>query len=180
MAGIDLYIGYLPVDEKLKQVPIIDQDSWAIAASSTLLETEFGSSWPALQTELISDRDFSIFKGLPFIVPRDKRGQKARCMEALFAYSGFIPKIGFQSDNGELNARMCIAGTGVYIGSFDYCNRKFRGYFESGADSIKVFTVKGPLIPLGPVICYEKGKRLHPAEKSFIEAAQKFLANPIR
>ena len=52
------------------------------------------------------------------------------------------PIEGFQSDNGDLNATMCIKGMAALVGSADNCKRRFQQYLEDGDKTLRIYNIK--------------------------------------
>ena len=179
MTGIDLYLCYLPLDSNMERIYITQDEDTVAVINNELIKDTFKKRWPETEKKLIKTGDPLLLKELPFIVPRRKHGYKSRYMFLLFQSVGFTPTIGFQSDNGDLNAAMCASGSGVYIGPASYCVEKFAAYLDKGDSSCSLFTLKVPDIKNAFTICYERGKRLHPAEKTFIETSQNFMREKI-
>jgi hypothetical protein len=145
--------------------------------SKSLLKKTYENHWHDVEQALREKGNLIRLKELPFIIFHDRNGLNTRYLKMIFEKSGFLPVVGFRSGNGELNAAMCIYGAGAYIGPYDLCLRKFGSYLNSGDDSLILFTLNIPNFNSAMALSYEKGKRLHPAEKNFIETAINYLAN---
>lgn len=179
IAGIDLYFSSIPLDENLEHVLLIENDPYVIVANTKLLTNIYEDRWPEIERDLIESKDLSLLKDAPFLILIDRNGQVSRDQTIIFQNYGFSPNIGFQSENGDLNASLCIHGTGIFIASRYFCRRKFIQYLESEDNPLKLYEINTPGLHPSLALSYEKGKRLNPAEKHFIETARKYIsANP--
>lgn len=107
MLGVDLYISYLPLDEDLEHVVLIDHDPYHVIFHKALAEKIYGVQWPSLEKKLQETRNLSLLQEMPFLVLKDRQGQLARDLNSIFQQYQFTPKVGFLSENGDLNAEMC-------------------------------------------------------------------------
>ena len=179
MSGIDLYFSFLPLDKNLEHVLLIEDDKFVVVANKLLLGNVYGKRWPSVEQKLIETEDLTLLKDLPFIMLHDKHGNIAQALSIVFESAGFSPVVAFQSDNGDLNASMCVQGIGAYIGPADFCRRKFESYstITAGDDSLGIYRIKTPGVSAVLALSYEKGKKLHPVEKRFIETARDYIAS---
>ena len=171
--GIDLYICYMPIDPNTERIFITEDDYCALVISDELIQKTYGKRWKTIEKALMKKHDLSLLKDVPFIMPLKKYGYQSRYITNIFNEYSFSPTVSFESDSGELNASMCIRGEGAYLGHRDYCERKFSKYIDPENGPLKLYRIKTFEAKSDLVICYQKGKHLHPAETSFIETAKK-------
>ena len=175
MLGIDLFVSFTPLDENLEHEFLIDNDNYVIVANRLLLTNTYKENWPNIERQLIETEDFTLLKDLPIIVLHDRWGKRARYLDMIFECLNFLPVVGFESDNGDLNASMCIRGTAAFLGSAENCRRRFQPYLRNGDNSLNMYNIKTPGVKSVIALSYEKGKKLHRAELDFIETARKFI-----
>ncbi len=176
MLGVDLYISYLPLDEDLEHVILIDHDPYQVIFHKTLAEKIYGDHWPALEEELRITRDLSLLKEMPFLVLKDRQGQLARDLNSIFRQYQFTPKVGFLSENGDLNAEMCLKGAGCLLVPKDFMNRRFYSLASRTPDDLLHYPIEITGFEPKLAICYEKGKHLHTAEICFLKEARALFA----
>lgn len=179
MRGADLYISVCPVPEELEAVPIIDSDPYCAVFREDLAAKIYGDSWPDLEKELTETQNLALLKEMPFILLTDRHSQLANDLDLIFKEYEFTPKIGFLSENGSLNADMCLRGTGCILMPQDSCIRYFSSRCGSWPSELRRYPIKVDSFRPYLAICYEKGKHLHDAEICFLNEARAFLANSI-
>lgn len=179
MQGIDLYFSSIPLDEHLHHEVLLEDDPYVVIGSQKLLHNLYGSHWPSLEHELIHTQNLFLLKDSPFLILTDRNNQMSRDQSIIFNNYDFTPIVGFQSENGDLNASLCLSGIGLLLASRYYCKRKFLCHIDAKEDGMLMFPIKTPGFHSSLVISYETGKHLNPSEKRFIESAKKYvLANP--
>lgn len=175
MLGIDLFFSFTPLDDSLEHHLLLENDTFALVASKTLLSQTFGDDWSDIEQSLIKTQNLSLVKKLPFIMLIDRWRNRARSLDLVFESQGFDPIIGFQSDNGDLNASMCINGVAAYVGSAFVCKARFQPYLDNKEGSLRMFPLKTPGVDSFIALSHEKDKKLHHAEKAFILTAKNYL-----
>lgn len=176
MLGVDLYISYLPLDEDLEHVVLIDHDPYHVIFHKALAEKIYGVQWPSLEKKLQETRNLSLLQEMPFLVLKDRQGQLARDLNSIFQQYQFTPKVGFLSENGDLNAEMCLKGTGCLLVPEDFMNRRFFASVPHTADDLLHYPIEITGFEPKLAICYEKGKHLHTAEICFLKEARALFA----
>lgn len=177
MSGVDLYISFLPLNPNLENI-ILSQDHFVAIASKELFSQTYGKKWKKLEQELQSHEALSVIRDIPFILLYDKNGILSRDLDHIFKTYHITPRVGFQSENNELNAEMCACGMGVMLAPYDYCIRKFRLDSDEKRNQFGIYPIQTPGLDACIAISYEKGRHLNPAEKHFIELARQYLSNP--
>lgn len=172
MRGVDLYISYLPLDEELEHVILINHDPYHAIFHKSLAEKVYGDRWPSIEEKLIETRDLSLLKEMPFLVLKDRQGQLARDLNSIFQQYNFTHEIGFLSENGDLNAEMCVKGAGCLLAPTDFMNRRFFASPSRPADNLLHYPIDITGFDPKLAICYEKGKHLHTAEICFLKEAR--------
>lgn len=174
MNGVDLYISFLPLNPNLENI-ILRQDYFVAIASKELFSGTYGGKWQKMEQELLAHKNLSVIRDIPFILLYDKNGILSRDLDHIFKTYDITPRVGFQSENNELNAEMCACGTGVMLAPYDYCIRKFRLDSAEKQDRFGIYPIDTPGLDACIAISHEKSKHLTPAEKHFIELARQHL-----
>lgn len=175
MRGLDLYFSFMPLNDRLEHIPIIENDCYCVCARRSLFERTYGDAWPEVENQLIETGDLALLRQLPFLILQDRQGMIAQDQEELFANAGFTPLIGFQSDSGDLNSSMCIRGRGANLLPLDLCERKYTAFLDAEDDPLLRFPLSSPHMPVSLAISYQKGKVLTKAEKQFIQVTREVL-----
>jgi DNA-binding transcriptional LysR family regulator len=180
MKGLDLYFSFLPLNDQLEHIPILENedDTYAVCARQSLFEKTFGDSWFYIEQKLIETGDLLLLETLPFLILRDRQGIIAQDHKVLFKKAGFTPVVGFQSDSGDLNTSMCIRGIGASLAPMDLSKRKYAIYLEETVDPLKLYSVSSYGLIVRLVLSHKKGKKLSIAEKRFVETTKEFLNKP--
>ncbi|MCD7956123.1 MAG: LysR family transcriptional regulator [Lachnospiraceae bacterium] len=179
MLGADLYISYLPVDESLAVVPVLEEDPYCVLLHRSVAAAAFGSDWEAAEAELIATQNLALLKRLPFILLNDRHGRLANDLDLIFKEYRFAPLAGFQSENGDLNAQMCERGAGCLLAPGDYIRRRFGNADGVLPSDLLCFPIQTESFPARLAICYEKGKHLHDAEICFINEMKAYFSESI-
>lgn len=174
MNGVDLYLSFLPLNPNLENI-ILRQDHFVAIASKELYSGIYGGKWQKMEQELLAHKNLSVIRDIPFILLYDKNGILSRDLDHIFKTYDITPRVGFQSENNELNAEMCACGTGVMLAPYDYCIRKFRLDSAEKRSRFGIYPIDTPGLDACIAISHEKGKHLTPAEKHFIELARQHL-----
>lgn len=177
MDGVDLYFSFLPLSDSLEHVYLLEDDPFVAVVNSTLALQTYGEQWPQIEQQLLATKDLALLKQLPFIFLFDRDGMLARDLATILKSYALTPNVGFQSENGDLNAAMCARGAGILLAPQDYCRRKFSGYANTPGVTLGMYPIETPGLKCALALSYTKGKHLHAAEKSFIELARNFLNN---
>lgn len=172
MSGIDLYIREKPFETSFEEVPICAGWTNAVVVRSSLLDRVYAARRSEIEELLVEESDLRLLEDLPFVLPLDPQGRIRSFHQLAFEAARIVPKVGFQSESPELNAYMCKCGLGAYFGSAEACRRILGSSLDSDNESLLFFTLNTPTIRSGYSLIYEKGKRLHGAEKGFIELAK--------
>lgn len=174
--GVDLYFSWLPLDPNLRHELLIAQDSFAVVVHERLLQQAFGDDWPTIEAKLRISEDLSLLESLPYILLYDRNGMLSGDLKHIFAHYDFSPAVGFQSENGDLNAEMCVGGAGAFLAPLDFCRRKFEAHFKCEDTPLRIYTIRTLELSCSLALSYEKGKTLHPAELAFIGLAREILS----
>ncbi|MBC5688379.1 LysR family transcriptional regulator [Mediterraneibacter sp. NSJ-55] len=179
MRGVDLYISYLPLDESLEHVFLLEHDPYSVLFRKDLAERVYGNQWNILEEKLLKTCDLSLLKEMPFCVLKDRQGQIARDLNSIFEQYRLTPKIGFLSESGDLNAEMCLSGSGCLLAPTDFIRRRF--FFNRSQDFAELLCYRIQVTGFRPclAISYERGKHLHSAEICFIKEARAFFTETI-
>lgn len=175
MQYVDLYISYLPLEEELAAVPLIDHDPYCVTFRLELAEKIYGSRWPSVKKELLETQELSVLKEMPFLLLYDRHNQMARDFSHIFEEHQFKPKAGFSSENGDLLDHLCARGAGCILRPADYTHRRFgdeHGILPENLFSCPIY-ISSFVTTLA--LCYTKGKKLHAAELAFIKTARDFF-----
>lgn len=172
MRGVDLYISYLPLDEELEHITLINHDPYNVIFHKSLADKVYGDHWSSVEKVLLETRDLSLLKEMPFLVLKDRQGQLARDLNSIFQQYHFTPKVGFLSENGDLNADMCLKGAGCLLAPTDFMNRRFFASASQASDDLLHYPIEITGFESKLAICYEKGKHLHTAEICFLKEAR--------
>jgi hypothetical protein len=93
----------------------------------------------------------------------------------IFEEYHFSPIIGFNSENGELNDKLCLNGVGCLLITKDYVKRKFFNSKEKVVDDLVSYPIRVTSFEPKQAICFEKKKRFNLAEKSFLQEAASYF-----
>ncbi len=177
MNGVDLYLSWLPLDEDLESVPILDPDPYCVFFRRSLAERIYANQWPSVAENLSASHDLSLLSEMPFLLLYDRLGHLSSDIDRIFKQFQFTPLSGFASENYLLNADLCLRGTGCLLGTSSF----IRHYYSRAEPSLLRDMLCYPLEVTGfrPLlaVCYQKGKHLHDAEICFIKEMSDFLAN---
>ena len=180
MQGVDLYLSYLPLDDNLENVILLDPDPYAVLFQRSLAVKVYGDRWSSIERELKETRNLALLDEMPFLILKDRQNQITPDLVSIFEQYHLTPKVGFVSENGELNVDLCIEGTGCLLMPTSYLKKEMLMRDPVLIDDLLLFeiTVTG----FAPVlaISYEKGKYLHSSEICFIREARAFLTNQNR
>lgn len=184
MNGVDLYISYLPLPEDLEIHPVLETDPLCAAFRLSLAENLYGDVWKQTADKLRKTRDLSLIRDMPFILLKDRHGRTSQDLSILFDEYGIIPRTGFQSESGDLNADMCLKGAGVLIAPQDYLRRRFchtpSASDPQDRDPMLIFPIQVSGFQPCLAVCHDKGRHLHHAETSFIKVLRSlFTQHPI-
>lgn len=174
MNGVDLYLSFLPLNPSLENI-ILSQDHFVAIGLKELFTNTYGGKWQKMEQELLAHKKLSVIRDIPFIMLYDKNGILSRDLDHIFKTYDITPRVGFQSENNELNAEMCACGAGVMLAPYDYCIRKFRLDTTEKRNQFGIYPIDTPDLDACIAISHEKGKHLTPAEKHFIELARQHL-----
>lgn len=172
----DLYFSVLPLPLELDNVPIMEEDTYAVAFSASLAKRIYGKRWAEVEPQLIKTRDIYALREMPFIFLRNKVYDIVLDQQIIFEEAGFTPSIAFQSENSELNFDMCKLGAGAYVATMDNCRRHFCDDI-SERNSILLYPINTSIDPVVIALSHRKGKRLTKADSCFIKTAKKYLQN---
>jgi len=178
MAGVDLYFSWLPLDDALAHIPIIEDDPIVVMIHEQLLLSVYGKRWPKLEQSLLTTEDLSLLTKLPFLMLYDKNGMLSKDLDLIFSSYGFTPIVGFQSENEDLNFEMCMNGAGGFLAPLNFCRRKLESKSIKPEEiRIHMFKIKTPNLQSMLALSHKKGKKLNPAEKAFIDLTRNFLSS---
>jgi DNA-binding transcriptional LysR family regulator len=171
----DLFFSVLPLAPELDHIPLSEGDTYAVAFSAGLAERIYGGRWPDLEAQLLEKRDIGVLREMPFILLRNKLEDVVLDRQIIFRDAGFEPRVAFMSENDELNANMCVLGSGVYVASMHYCRLRFKGNVGH-PDGVLLYPIDTRFDPVAITLSYRKGKRLSKADSSFVRIAKRYLA----
>lgn len=177
MDGVDLYFSFLPLDDELKHIFLLDEDPFVVCMNQVLLDSTYGSRWTEIEEQLLATRDFSLLHELPFILLYDRNKLLSRDLDHIFKQYAFTPQVGFQSENGDLNVAMCIRGVGSLLAPKDFFLRKLDQYSAATAAGMKLYPIDPKGLKSALAISYKKREQLNPAELHFIDLARSFVQN---
>lgn len=177
MSGVDLYFSFLPLDEDLEHIFLLDDDPFVVCINQTLLDNTYGFRWSGIEERLLATRDLSLLRELPFVLLYDRNKLLSRDLNHMFRQYAFTPQVGFQSENGDLNVTMCIRGVGALLAPRDFFLRKLDQYFAAATTTMKLYQINPMGLKSTLAISYKKREQLNPAELHFIELARSFVQN---
>lgn len=177
MQYVDLYISYLPLEEGLDAIPLIENDPYCVTFHRDLAGKVYGDRWPSVEKQLLETQDLSRLKDMPFLLLYDRHNQMVQDLSNIFAEYQFTPKAGFVSENGDLLDDMCPRGIGCLLHPTDYIKRRFGGTSQELPKELLSYPIKVTSFRSTLAVCFSKGKRLHAAELCFIKTAREFLTN---
>ena len=180
MRGVDLYISFLPLDENLDYVALIEEDPYCITFQKRLALETYGDKWESIEDQLLETEDLSLLRNMPFLMLRDRQTLPARDLDSIFKEYHFTPVIAYNSENGDLNDQLCLKGVGCLLAPSDYINRRFYSNENNLTAELLSYPIKVTSFKQTLAICYEKGRRLHAAEQCFISEAKAFFTNSSR
>ncbi len=178
MTGVDLYISYLPLDENLEHVALIDHDPYCVAFQKSLALKTYGSQWESIENQLLETEDLSLLRDMPFLILRDRQNLFARDLDSIFKEFHFTPVIAYNSENGDLNDELCLKGVGCLLAPSDYINRRFYSNENDLTAELLSYPIKVTSFRQTLAICYKKGQHLHAAERCFISEAKALFTTP--
>lgn len=112
---------------------------------------------------------------MPFILLRDRYGHVTQDLSCIIEEYGFTPIAGFNSENFELNREVCYNGIGCLLAPQSYVERS---YFENrnlDTRELLSYPICVTSFEAKVAVSYEKGKRLHAAERCFLKELQEFF-----
>ncbi len=174
MAGVDLNFSWMPMESKLEHI-VIKEDYYVAVVNRNLIATFYGARWPDVERELLTTQNLAVIKDMNFIDLYDRMGQRAKDLDIILKSYGIAPNIGFQSENADLNAEMCVHGVGVLISPQEHISRKLKKYLGAEDGAVSMYRIKTPGLECAIALSYEPGKKLNLAERQFIEVAQEYL-----
>lgn len=172
--SFDLYFSALPLPQELDNIPIAQEDTYAVAFSESLARRVYGRHWEEVEAQLVKTRDIYAIREMPFIFLRNKLYDIVLDRQAIFEAAGFTPHIAFQSENSELNFEMCRLGNGVYVATMDNC-RRYLNRSTGQREQFLLYPIDSCINPVVVALSYRKGKRLTKADNCFIESAKQYL-----
>lgn len=119
--------------------------------------------------------DLALFQELPFVLLKGMSGHISLFLEELFQSFGFTPQTKLQSDNGNLNAELCLHGTGAMAGSFFYERARFQDALVASDDPLYLIPLRTKRGTIPIAVSYLQGKQFNTVEKRFIEEARNFM-----
>lgn len=175
MYNVDLYFTYPPADELLSHV-LLYEDTYSVALNTELARSVYNEKWPEVEQALIATKDLSVLQKMPFILLRDRNNQLAQDLTLIFDSYHFEPITGFKSENGDLNAHMCLKGMGAHLAPMAASRRKLSALPSYDPNIHKIYPIHTPGLSGSAFISFTKGKRLNAAEKSFIACAKEYFS----
>lgn len=172
--NFDLFFSVLPLAPELENVPILEDDTYAVAFSANLAQHIYGKRWPEVEAQLQEKQDIYTLREMPFIILRNRTDDVVLDQQIIFKKAGFEPNIAFQSESSELNSDMCKLGIGAYVATMDNCLRRFSGSVGK-TNGILVYPIATDITPVMIALSHRKGMRLTRADTCFIEFAKKYL-----
>ena len=174
MNGVNLYISYLPVSEDLEHFVLLKEDPYYVTFRKSLALKIYKDYWPYIEERLKATQDLSFLKEMPFLILRDRHNQIAQDLANIFQEYHFQPEIGFDSENGELNDKLCLNGIGCLLTTKDYVNRRFHTEPDYATGELLSYPIKVTSFSTQKVISYEK-RPLRKIEKNFLQEAAAYF-----
>lgn len=178
MNGVDLYLSYLPLSDGLENVPLIEHDPYCVTFHQSLAERTYGERWPEIEEQLILTQDLSVIREMPFLLQRDRYLRLAEDMRLIFQEYAFEPVVAINSESSGLNEILCQQGVGCLLAAESHISRRFFDGDSVPMPELLSYPIKVASFDTKLCISYEKGKRLHTAERYFIEEAKQFFRKP--
>lgn len=176
MNGVDLYLSYLPLSDGLENIPLIENDPYCVTFHRSLAERIYGERWEQVEEHLILTQDLSAIKEIPFLLQRDRYLRLDEDMRLIFQEYAFEPIVAINSESSGLNEIFCEKGLGALLAAESHISRRFfRGDSVPMPDLLS-YPIKVSSFETKLCISYEKGKRLHTAERYFIDEAKRFYS----
>ena len=173
--GVNLYISYLPLSDELEHFILLDPDPYCVTFLESLGRKIYKNQWEEIKCRLEATQDLSLLKEMPFLILRDRHNQISQDLSDIFNEYHFEPIIGFNSENGELNDKLCLNGIGCLLATQDYVRRRFFHYENGGAPQLCSYPIKVTSFEPKQAISFEKKKVLQTAEKYFLQEAAAFF-----
>lgn len=175
MDGVDLYFSFLPLNDALDHVSLIEDDELCVIANKSLFAETYGEQWSSIERELLDTGDLLLLKDLPFILLYDRQGNIAQILVDIFDNAGFSPVVGFRSDNGDLNTSMCCRGRGACVGPSHLFCQRFKEHLSDGDDAMSLYKLSFAEVSAQLALSYRKGKTLSLIERQFIDMAKSYI-----
>jgi len=176
MEGVDLYLSYLPLSDGLENVPLIAHDPYCVTFHRSLAERVYGERWTQVEEQLILNQDLSVIKELPFLLQRDRYLRLAEDMRLIFDEYGFNPDVAINSESSGLNEIFCQQGIDCLLAAESHISRRFFHGDSIPMPDLLSYPIKVRSFDTKLCISYKKGKRLHTAERRFIEEAKLYFS----
>lgn len=175
MPGVDLYFSYLPLLDELENYILINNDPYCVTFQRKLAEQIFGPQWDTVEEQLIQTQDLRLLKQMPFLLLEDRYSQITEDLRLIFQEYDFTPVIGLNSENRDINAQLCLKGSGCLLAPESYVNHLFYGNGAPSTEDLLSYPIRVNSFSPKLAISYEKGKRLHAAEICFIKEATTYF-----
>ena len=112
---------------------------------------------------------------MPFILLRDRYGHMTQDLSCIFEEYGFTPVAGFNSENFELNSQVCYNVMGCLLVEEIYVERHYFGNRNLDTQELLSYPIHVSSFETKVAVSYEKGKRLHAAERCFLKELDMFF-----
>ncbi|MDO4620632.1 MAG: hypothetical protein Q4B09_08440, partial [Lachnospiraceae bacterium] len=159
----------------LNNTPVIEDDPYCVCFQRSLAEKIYGSHWPEIEEQLILQQDLRLLKKMPFLLQMDRYTELVGDMDLIFKEYNFKPIIASKSESCSINEIFCLDGIGVLLASESHIKYRFDTREDIRYRELLSYPIK--VTSFHPTLCISSpfGKRLHTAEKLFINEATLFF-----
>lgn len=164
-------------DKNNAAVPLITDDIPVIVFAHQLARQVYGTKWNHVLDTFRKEPSLTRLHELPILLLQEGRHLHPY-LSAIFEESDFIPAEGFKSEDANLLASLCTAGSGAMIAPRDYCLRKF-GPLLNADDGPLCMLPFQTSVKTTLNLVYPKNKHLNQAEKRFVNVLQSILKKSI-
>jgi DNA-binding transcriptional LysR family regulator len=180
MEGVDLYLGSLPLNPSLENHIILPEDPYCAVFARTLLEECYPGTSDAVCGHLQETGNLSCISELPFILLRNRYSTLSEDIRLILNEYQITPEVALYSENCDVNDSACANALGCIIAPKSYTvQRLFR---NKNLDTSGLLSFPIAVTSFSPVLAISnpKGKKLHTAEKLFIEEAERYVREQLQ
>jgi DNA-binding transcriptional LysR family regulator len=175
MEGIDLYLSPLPLNPSLENHILLPEDPYCAVFDRTLLTSHFPTDHAEICAHLQETGNLNEIKTLPFILLRNRYSVLSEDLSLILNEYQLKPNVALFSENCDINDFACVHGLGCLIVPQSYARTRL--FLNKNLDTSGLLSVPIQVRSFSTVlaIASPKGKRLHTAEKLFLQEAEAFI-----